>query len=116
MERAGSQNGVNKNIPGVVTMRASGRSGTKSIYNCICSNEAARNYREKHWTWLAQAGRATRQSETGYPKGDENDRDLTKMADLLAQAGDRDNRNNQRRGAASEWINVAEIADPIGPI
>lgn len=79
MERTGSQSGVNENIPGVVTMRASGRSGTKSICNCICSNEAARNDRKNHWTWLAQASRATRQSETGYPKGDEHDRDLAKM-------------------------------------
>ena len=97
-------------------MRGSCGAGADTVDDRVAGNETTRPEGEKHGARIAKRGRATRQRQARNAKSNEQNRDLTRMAQVLTQEPDRDHGHDQRCDAPREGIDEAQIACLIGPI
>src|SRR5215468_1340722 len=102
--------------PDHVAIRATCGAGTKGIGYCVRADKATRDKGQVDRSRLPKASRTARQGEACNAQRDKNHRYLAGFTDLFAEKGRRDDRNDERRDATCERIDVAEIADAIGPV
>ena len=91
-----------------------GSARAQAIEQRIAGDETAGSERESDHPQVAQALDAAGQGEARDAEPDQQDGDLTRPAELLAEKHHRYRRHDQRRDAPRQRIDVAEIAGTIG--
>ena len=91
-----------------------GGARAQAVEQRIGGDETAGPERESDHPLVAQARGAAGQREAGDPEADQQDGDLARPAELLAEKHHRYRRHDQRRDAARQRVGVAEIARTIG--